>query len=128
MLQKSAPSKLLGAASDVIDSGTERARELADVVAERAQVAIREAELDPATLETAIRRAVQARWCDVDCVALVERARDRERLKAAAFAGLVLFLSSAVVLLIAREIAARRRLERSRQEQEATPGARADEA
>lgn len=121
MPQTSRPTRLLETASDVIESGAGRALEVSGGLAERAREAVEELDLDRAAIESSVRRAVGSRLCDVDCVTAVERARDRERLRAAVIAGLVLFLASAVVLLIAREIATRRRVGQTQARQSPAP-------
>ena len=78
----------------------------AGATAERAQQELASSEFDPGALSSRVRRALAGSEAE-RCVQ-AEAARDEERLKAALLAGVVLFGLSAIVFLVAREIARRR--------------------
>ncbi len=93
-------------------STAERALRKAERALSQAQQAIDSVEVEPAAIEPAMRDAVREAMRrmgrnDRSCNEPVQAARDEERLKSAIIAGLVLFIGSAIVLFVARNIAAR---------------------
>lgn len=92
--------------SRAVDDTAERARGILEAFSERPGQILASTEFDAGAVRSGVRRVLagaEAERCDQ-----VETARDKERLKAALIAGVVLFALSAVVFVVAREIAARR--------------------
>jgi hypothetical protein len=111
MVQISRPPTLLESASDVVQEGLERARGAIDTVAERASEAVDTVDVDSVrSMSREFIGNLQAR--EPDCTARIQAARDEERLKSAAIAGVVIFIASLIVLLLAREVARRRATQR----------------
>ena len=106
MLQiRTRPSPIEQMARAVDDTG-ERARDTVAAVTERAGHELASADFDAGAIRAGARQALIG--TDVERCAQLETARDKERLKVALITGVVLFALSAVVFVIAREIAARR--------------------
>ncbi len=91
--------------SRAVDDTTERARGRLEAFAERPGRELAST-VDASAVASGLRRVLagaEAERCDQ-----VETARDKERLKAALIAAVVLFALSSVVFVVAREIATRR--------------------
>jgi len=106
MLQiRTRPSPIEQVARAVEDTA-DHASEMVAAVSDRAGQELAASDLDLGAVRAGVRQALTG--VDAECCAELETARDKERLKAALIAGVVLFALSAVVFVIAREIAARR--------------------
>ena len=114
MVQIARSPTFFESASDVVQEGLERAKDAIDMVAERGSEAVDNVDGD--RLRSIGRELIgnlptQQRSCS----APVQAARDDERLKSAALAGVVIFIGSLIVLLLAREVARRRATQRRQQ-------------
>lgn len=116
MMPDARGSSVLHDAGELLESGTERTKDLLDAARQRAHEAFESADVEPARLGASMGRAVaQASGREVDCTQEIEAAEDRFRLKAAIVTGIVAFILSSLVFLVAREVV--RRAERRRAEQ-----------
>jgi hypothetical protein len=111
MVQISRPPTLLESASDVVQEGFERARGAIDTAAERASEAVDSVDVD--SVRSRGRDFIEnLQVREPDCTARIQAARDEERLRSAVIAGAVIFIVSLIVLLLAREVARRRAMQR----------------
>lgn len=109
MVQITRQPSLSATLSKRVDEGAARAKSVVDAIAGRASDIVEGMDLDAAAVGANVRGAVaELRTGECQCPRQVEAAADRERLKSAAIAGIVIFVASAAVLLIARRIVARR--------------------
>jgi hypothetical protein len=111
MVQITRPPTLLESASDVVQEGFERARGAIDTVAERAGEAVETIDVESVTsMGRDFIASLPTR--EPDRRMPIQAARDDERLKSAAIAGVVIFITSLIVFVLAREVAKRRAMER----------------
>lgn len=105
---RSSPTAAADAAADALREGMARARDMLESMAVSVGDAVESADFDIDELGTRVRRIARAIERDEpDCAVPVEDATDRERLKAALVAGVVVFLLSAFAFLVARRIVER---------------------
>lgn len=105
----------ISSASERVGAGTERARDILESVAARAQEVVDAIDVEPENLREGLERAVASVAArDVDCTREIQAAEDRMRLKTALVTGVVASALSALVLLAAREIARRAEARRAR--------------
>jgi uncharacterized protein YgbK (DUF1537 family) len=109
MVQISRDPIHLKVVSDGLEEGLTQARGIVGAVAERAEDFLVGLDLDASAVGSDVREAVaRVRAGGCTCPQEVQAARDSERLKSAAMAGVLIFVASALVLLVARRIVTRR--------------------